>query len=76
MIQRRWDIEYIVCFVIKYHYIFHDVEWWEINASIQCNYERNNFPLMIYTYVLINTLGPTQNGRQFPDDIFQCIFLN
>ena len=24
----------------------------------------------------INTLGPRQNGRHFPDDIFKCIFLN
>ena len=24
---------------------------------------------------LINTLKPRQNGRQFPDDIFKCIFL-
>ena len=23
-----------------------------------------------------NTLRPRQNGRQFPDDIFKCIFLN
>ena len=23
-----------------------------------------------------NTLRPRQNGRHFPDDIFQCIFLN
>ena len=24
----------------------------------------------------INTLRPRQNGRQFPDDTFKCIFLN
>ena len=24
----------------------------------------------------INTLGPRQNDRHFPDDIFKCIFLN
>ena len=24
--------------------------------------------------ILINTLGPKQNGRHFPDDIFKCIF--
>ena len=24
----------------------------------------------------VNTLRPRQNGRHFPDDIFQCIFLN
>ena len=24
----------------------------------------------------VNTLGPRQNGRHFPDDIFKCIFLN
>ena len=24
----------------------------------------------------LNTLRPRQNGRQFPDDIFKCIFLN
>ena len=26
--------------------------------------------------ISINTLGPRQNGRHFPDDIFKCIFLN
>ena len=26
--------------------------------------------------VPFNTLGPGQNGRHFPDDIFKCIFLN
>ena len=25
---------------------------------------------------LVNTLRPGQNGRHFPDDIFNCIFLN
>ena len=25
---------------------------------------------------LVNTLRPTQEGRHFPDDIFNCIFLN
>ena len=25
---------------------------------------------------IINTLRPRQNGPHFPDDIFQCIFLN
>ena len=24
----------------------------------------------------LNTLRPRQDGRQFPDDIFKCIFLN
>ena len=24
----------------------------------------------------LNTLGPRQNDRHFPDDIFRCIFLN
>ena len=24
----------------------------------------------------VNTLRPRQNGREFPDDIFKCIFLN
>ena len=26
--------------------------------------------------MMINTLGPRQNGWHFPDDIFKCIFLN
>ena len=25
---------------------------------------------------ILNTLKPRQNGRQFPDNIFICIFLN
>ena len=28
------------------------------------------------TLCSLNTLRPRQNGRHFPDDIFQCIFLN
>ena len=24
----------------------------------------------------VNTLGPRQDGRQFPDDVFKCIFFN
>ena len=28
------------------------------------------------TNVFVNTLGPRQNGRHIPDDIFKCIFLN
>ena len=30
----------------------------------------------IYTGSAPNTLRPRQNGRHFPDDIFNCIFLN
>ena len=26
--------------------------------------------------LIINTLGLRQNGRQYPDDYFKCIFLN
>ena len=26
--------------------------------------------------IRFNTLRPRQNGHQFPDDIFKCIFLN
>ena len=29
-----------------------------------------------HTKRLLNTLRPRQNGRNFPDDIFKCIFLN
>ena len=30
----------------------------------------------IYFRVMINTLGPRQNGRYFADDVLKCIFLN
>ena len=26
--------------------------------------------------MIFNTLSPRQNGRQFPEDIFKCIFFN
>ena len=26
--------------------------------------------------MIINILGPRQNGRHLPDDIFKCIFMN
>ena len=36
--------------------------------------------LFCYGYIIrslwINTLRPRQNGRHFPDDIFNCFFLN
>ena len=28
------------------------------------------------SYTDVNTLRPKQNGRNFPDDIFKCYFLN
>ena len=31
---------------------------------------------LISPSVVLNTLGPRQNGRHFPDDIFKCIFVN
>ena len=31
------------------------------------------YPRNFWTF---NTLRPRQDGRHFPDDIFQCIFLN
>ena len=30
----------------------------------------------VLQYPFINTLRPRQDGRHFPDDIFNCIFLN
>ena len=36
------------------------------------------FCYMIFKWIPdlpINSLRPRQNGRQFPDDIFKCIFL-
>ena len=32
--------------------------------------------LFVQKPVQVNTLRPRQNGRQFPDNIFKCIFLN
>ena len=37
---------------------------------------RNPFPDIVLTASYCNTLRPRQNGRHFPDDIFQLIFLN
>ena len=33
-------------------------------------------PFIIFHIRLINSLRPRQNGRDFPDDTFQRIFLN
>ena len=44
--------------------------------------ENHDFRVRWLTHVYIarpqcvNTLRPRQNGRHFPDDIFECIFLN
>ena len=40
------------------------MQWWPIRVPT-CGF------LMVF-----NTLRPRQNGRHFPDDIFNCIFLN
>ena len=34
------------------------------------------FKIIPNTLFHLNTLRPRQNGRHFPDDIFNCIFLN
>ena len=36
----------------------------------------HNWVLSFRSYTLFNTMGPRQDGRHFPDDIFKCIFLN
>ena len=36
----------------------------------------NLFIYFIYVINAINTLRPGQDGRNYPDDIFKCIFLN
>ena len=33
-------------------------------------------PVNVVVVVPVNTRRPRQNGRQFPDDIFKCMFLN
>ena len=43
------------------------------SSSYQCEIYND---LRRQNKVLFNTLGPKQNGRPFPDDIFKCIYLN
>ena len=38
--------------------------------SVQCN------SICARNRVSVNTVKPGQNGHHFPDDIFECIFLN
>ena len=37
---------------------------------------RQHWCHLIFSHPGVNTLSPRQNGRHFPDDIFNCIFLN
>ena len=39
-------------------------------------WQRSMMPYGITRPQWVNTLRPRQNGRHFPDNIFQCIFLN
>ena len=39
-------------------------------------YYISGFLLDVITHPCFNTLGPTQNGHHFTDDILKCIFLN
>ena len=41
----------------------------------QCQ-QRSMMPLAVTGPHWVNTLRPRQDGRQFPDDILKCIFLN
>ena len=40
------------------------------------NYSPHKIMDVIQALIPVNTLRPRQNGHHFPDDIFQCIFLN
>ena len=42
--------------------------------NVLSNYKSVNRGI-IDIYVCLNTLGPRQNGRTFPDDMFKSIFL-
>ena len=44
-------------------------EWWHQMKTI-------TVPLKEIKHNVINTLRPIQNGRNFADDIFKCIFVN
>ena len=48
---------------------FHSSHWPQIEQTLQAT-PNSSLP------VGLNTLRPTQNGCQFPDDIFKWIFLN
>ena len=39
-------------------------------------YDLNSVLATMYHLVGFNALRPWQNGRHFPDDIFECIFMN
>ena len=40
------------------------------------NKDNNKTISHVVTSMCINTLRPRQNGRQFADDTFKCIFMN
>ena len=55
--------------------VFEESEHERCNSSVQVvNYFSHRLFNMLPN--LFNTLGPRQDGRRFPDDIFRRIFVN
>ena len=51
------------------------MEIYQIARSYTLLCPNKNCPTYILVPRTVNTLRPGQNGRHFPDDIFNCIFL-
>ena len=68
---------------ISRHKIEHEVKtdlcisWGRISCTCSISLWRNEeIMYFLHNYFIINTLRLRQDGRHFPDDIFQYIFLN
>ena len=60
-------------YIFKFQFPMHLQSWWmHLHLHIK-TFSTVNY--CIHSH-LVNTLRLRQNGRHFPDDIFNCIFLN
>ena len=66
-----------LCFFSFYDVYVLLTHWGPTYASVNYHTIGSDNGLMpVQCWHIVNTLRPRQNGRRFPDDIFECNFLN
>ena len=75
-----------ICNCSHLSHVHDDILTWECfqnySPFVRESISHGEFPshrlslMMIWCFLVANTLRQKQNGRHFPDDIFKCIFLN
>ena len=61
-------ISTVLCLIFLHVYFVVLYGWWIFQYCL-------SIVLPFFPYSSLNSVRPRQNGRNFPDDIFKCIFL-